>query len=235
MLIFAHRGASAIEPENTLAAFKAACMANSDGIEFDIHQVDGKLMVIHDRYLERTTSGTGRVTDHSFDQLRQLDAGNGEVIPTLDEVLAVIANQGVINIELKGIAINDLPLLFQYLDDAKDALNLPVKQLLLSSFNHKLLQEIYQQRPEFSLGALIESLPVTNAEFAQQLNANSANIVIDCVNQEFVDDAHQRGLKVYVYTVDKLCDIKKLKAIGVDGIFVNNPKQARVYLQQLLP
>lgn len=233
MLIFAHRGASAIEPENTLAAFKAACSANCNGVEFDIHQVDGKLMVIHDRYLERTTSGNGLISEYSFKQLRQLDAGNGEIIPTLDEVLTVIAAQDVINIELKGISIADIPLLFNYLDIAKTTLNLSFKQLLLSSFNHQLLQAINQQRPEFSLGALTASLPLSNAKFAEQLNATSANIILDYVSKDFVDDAHQRGLKVYVYTVDKLDDIKRLKAMGVDGIFANNPKQAKAYIQQL--
>ncbi len=232
MLIFAHRGASAIEPENTLAAFKAACLSNCDGVEFDIQHVDGKLVVFHDRYLERTTSGKGLLIEHSFEQLRKLDAGNGEIISTLDEVLAIVANQKVINIELKSIAISDLSLLFQYLDEAKTSLKINVNQLLLSSFNHQLLQVINQQRPEFSLGALTASLPLNNAEFAQQLNAHSANIVIEYVTQEFVDDAHQRGLQVYVYTVDKLNDIKRLQAMGVDGIFSNNPKQAKILLQQ---
>ena len=232
MLIFAHRGASAIEPENTLAAFKAACLSNCDGVEFDIQHVDGKLVVFHDRYIERTTSGKGLLIEHSFEQLRRLDAGNGEMIATLDEVLAIVANQKVINIELKSIAISDLSLLFQYLDDAKTSLKINVNQLLLSSFNHQLLQVINQQRPEFSLGALTASLPLNNAEFAQQLNAHSANIVIEYVTQEFVDDAHQRGLQVYVYTVDKLNDIKRLQAMGVDGIFSNNPKQAKILLQQ---
>ncbi len=232
MLIFAHRGASAIEPENTLAAFKAACLSNCDGVEFDIQHVDGKLVVFHDRYIERTTSGKGLLIEHSFEQLRKLDAGNGEIISTLDEVLAIVANQKVINIELKSIAISDLSLLFQYLDEAKTSLKINVNQLLLSSFNHQLLQVINQQRPEFSLGALTASLPLNNAEFAQQLNAHSANIVIEYVTQEFVDDAHQRGLQVYVYTVDKLNDIKRLQAMGVDGIFSNNPKQAKILLQQ---
>ncbi len=105
MLIFAHRGASAVEPENTIAAFSAACTAKSDGVEFDIHHVDGQLLVIHDRYLERTTSGNGLLHQYNFSQLRQLDAGKGEVIPTLFEVLAVVSSQGTINIELKGIEI----------------------------------------------------------------------------------------------------------------------------------
>jgi len=232
MLIFAHRGASAIEPENTLAAFSAACRANSDGVEFDIHQVDGKLIVIHDRYLERTTSGSGLLSEHSFVQLRQLDAGKGSIIPTLHEVLAVVGEQGIINIELKGIEIEHISLLFDCLDKAKNELKLDFKKVLLSSFNHHLLQAINQQRAEFALGALTASLPLSHAKFAQQLNAYSVHIVIDYISAEFVIDAHQRGLKVYVYTVDKLIDIKKMKALGVDGIFANNPAIAKQHLQK---
>ncbi len=234
MLIFAHRGASAIEPENTLLAFKSACTAISDGVEFDIHQVDGELMVIHDRYLERTTSGSGLLSEHSYSQLRQLDAGKGEMIPTLNEVLPVVINQKIINIELKGIEIEHISLLFDCLDKAKGELKLDLKQVLLSSFNHHLLQEIYQQRPEFTLGALTASLPLSHAKFAQQLNAYSVHIVIDYISEAFVIDAHQRGLKVFVYTVDKLIDIQRMKALGVDGIFANNPAIAKQYLQKKL-
>jgi glycerophosphoryl diester phosphodiesterase len=233
MLIFAHRGASAVEPENTLLAFKSACTAKSDGVEFDIHQVKGELMVIHDRYLERTTSGTGLLNEYSFVQLRQLDAGKGAVIPTLKEVLAIVINQGTINIELKGIEIADISLLFECLDNAKKTYQLDFKQILLSSFNHHLLQAINQQRPEFRLGALTASLSLDHAKFAQQLNAYSAHIVIDYVNKAFVIDAHQRGLKVFVYTVDTLIDIKKMKSLGVDGIFSNDPKQSRLHLTKL--
>lgn len=233
MLIFAHRGASAIEPENTLLAFNAACTANTVAVEFDIHHVDGKLMVIHDRHLERTTSGSGLLIEYNFAQLRQLDAGKGTVIPTLEEVLAVVVNQCVINIELKGFEIKDMSLLFDCLDNAKDVLKLNFKQIILSSFNHHLLQAIYRQRPEFSLGALTAALPLEHAKFAQKLAAYSVHILVDYVSAEFVIDAHQRGLKVYVYTVDKLTDIKKMKALDVDGIFANDPQQARLYLQQI--
>ncbi|KGJ87972.1 glycerophosphodiester phosphodiesterase [Colwellia psychrerythraea] len=233
MLIFAHRGVSAIEPENTILAFRAACTANAYGIEFDIHHVDGQLIVIHDRYLDRTTSGSGLLIEHTFAQLRQLDAGKGTIIPTLGEVLTAVANQCVINIELKGMEIEDISILFKCLDNAKKVLKLNFKNILLSSFNHHLLQAIYRQRPEFSLGALTAALPLNHAKFAQQLNAYSVHIVVDYVCAEFVLDAHQRGLKVYVYTVDKLSDIKRMKVIGVDGIFANNPKQAQLHLNQL--
>ncbi|OUR60186.1 glycerophosphodiester phosphodiesterase [Colwellia sp. 39_35_sub15_T18] len=231
MLIFAHRGASGTAPENTLRAIRAALDAKIDGIEIDIYQVDGKLFVIHDRWLQRTTSGKGQIFHHSYQYLRSLDAGNGETIPTLDEVLTLIAGKCTINIELKGVS--DIALLFSYLDDAINLSNLTVKDILLSSFNHHLLANIHQQRPEFAIGALTACHPLEYAKFAQQLNSYSIHLDVDFISQRFVEDAHKRGLKVFVYTVDELEDISAMKALGVDGIFSNFPAQAKEYLAGL--
>lgn len=231
MLIFAHRGASAIEPENTLLSIQSAIDSNVYAIEIDIFEVDGKLVVIHDRWLERTTSGSGLLTGHSFDDLRQLDAGKGQQIPTLDEVLAIIPEHYLLNIELKGI--NDIQLVLQCIDQAVLKYNINTKQLLLSSFNHHQLYAIAQQRPDLAIGALTASLPLNYAAFATALNAYSVHISIDAINKDFVMDAHQRGLKVYVYTVDRLEDIYLLNSLGVDGIFANNPKQAQLYMDNI--
>lgn len=232
MLIFAHRGASAIEPENTLKSIQSAIDVDVYGIEIDIYEVNNKLVVIHDRWLERTTSGSGLVTQHSFDSLRQLDAGNGQKIPTLDEVFAIIPSHCVLNIELKGIS--DIELLLRSIDQAVLIYGIDIKQLLLSSFNHQLLYKIARQRPELAIGALTASLPLDYAKFATVLNAYSVHISIDAISPCFVNDAHQRGLKVYVYTVDKFEDISMLEKLGVDGIFANNPKQAKVHLRHCL-
>lgn len=231
MLIFAHRGDSGIEPENTLRAIHAALMSNSDGIEVDIHQVDDKLIVIHDRWLQRTTNGIGQIKSQSFANLRLLDAGEGEKIPTLDEVLTLVDDKCLINLELKGI--ESIELLFGYLDKAFKETNLDQKQLILSSFDHHLLKKINQQRPEFAIGALTASNTLTYAQFAEELNSSSIHIDINVVNLKFIQDAHTRGLKVYVYTVDELEDIFALKRLGVDGVFSNYPSKIKDYLTRL--
>ncbi|MBU2870708.1 glycerophosphodiester phosphodiesterase family protein [Colwellia sp. E2M01] len=228
MIIFAHRGTSATEPENTLLAIQSAIDINVDGIEIDIFEVDGQLVVIHDRWLQRTTSGSGLISQYSFEKLRQLDAGKGEKIPTLDEVLAILPTNFLLNIELKGI--NNIQLLINCIDQAITQYGINSKQLLLSSFNHHQLYQISQQRPEFAIGALTASLPLEYAKFATLLNAYSVHISVNSVNQRFVQDAHQRGLKVFVYTVDEFVDIAILAKIGVDGIFANNPQQALEHL-----
>ena len=231
MLIFAHRGASGVEPENTLRAIKAALDANVDGVEIDLHEVDGKLLVIHDRWLHRTTSGTGQIYQHDYEHLRSLDAGHGETIPTLDEVFALVAGRCKINLELKGI--NNLNLLYFYIDHAIENTNLKIEDVLLSSFNHRLLYAINQQRPEFPIGALTACYPLDYAKFAEQLNAYSVHLDVNFISKHFVSDAHQRGLKVFVYTVDEFEDIKTMKALGVDGIFSNFPTRSKSHLVHL--
>lgn len=231
MLIFAHRGASGVEPENTLRAIKAALDANVDGVEIDLHEVDGKLLVIHDRWLHRTTSGTGQIYQHDYEHLRSLDAGHGETIPTLDEVFALVAGRCKINLELKGI--NNLNLLYFYIDNAIENTNLKIEDVLLSSFNHRLLYAINQQRPEFPIGALTACYPLDYAKFAEQLNAYSVHLDVNFISKHFVSDAHQRGLKVFVYTVDEFEDIKTMKALGVDGIFSNFPTRSKSHLVHL--
>lgn len=231
MLIFAHRGASGVEPENTLRAIKAALDANVDGIEIDIHEVNGELFVIHDRWLHRTTSGTGQIFHHDYEHLRSLDAGNGETIPTLDEVLTLVAGRCKMNLELKGISNKEL--LYACIDHAIRTTSFTINDILISSFNHRLLNSIHQQRPEFAIGALTGCYPLEYAKFAEQLNAYSVHLDVNFISKHFVSDAHKRGLKVFVYTVDELEDIKAMKALGVDGIFSNFPNRTKSHLAHL--
>lgn len=231
MLIFAHRGASGTEPENTLRAIKAALDADVDGIEIDIYEADNTLFVIHDRWLHRTTTGNGQISHHKTEYLRSVDAGLGEKIPTLDEVLSLVAGKCILNIELKGI--ENINLLLSYLDHALNTSTLAVENILLSSFNHHLLATIHQQRAEFAIGALTACYPLDYAKFAEQLNAYSVHLDVNFISRHFVEDAHKRGLKVFVYTVDEPDDIHAMQALGVDGIFCNFPTRAKSHVANL--
>jgi glycerophosphoryl diester phosphodiesterase len=228
MQVIAHRGASGHEPENTLRAIRRALTAGVDGIEIDLHQVEGKLVVIHDRWLQRTTSGKGQISDHKFEHLRGLDAGKGEIIPTLEEVFQLVAGKCFINIELKGV--QDLSLLFEQLIYAQQHCAFNTQQLLISSYNHRLLQVINQQQPQYPIGALTACYPLDYALFAQRLHAYSVHLDVDFISKHFVNDAHSRGLKVFVYTVDEIADIDAMKALGVDGIFSNYPTESKSHI-----
>lgn len=102
MLIYAHRGSSATAPENTLAAFRQAIADGADGVELDVRATrDGVLVVLHDRDLGRTTNGAGAVDETTLDELQRLDAGGGERVPTLDQVLALLAGRLRLDLEVK--------------------------------------------------------------------------------------------------------------------------------------
>ena len=222
ILKIGHRGAMGYEPENTLLSFKKAIDFGADAIELDVYVCKtGQLVVIHDDKVDRTTSGKGYVIEKSFDELKILDAGKRQKIPKLEEVLDLVANKIIVNIELKGAdtAKPVAEVIKKYLQEK----NWNAENFIVSSFNHIELKEFKKIMPNIKIGALIVGIPENYSEFAEKLGAYCVNLSIEFINQEFVDDAHKRNLKVFVYTVNDLDDINKMKLLGVDGIFSNFP------------
>ncbi|MAD74289.1 MAG: glycerophosphodiester phosphodiesterase [Rheinheimera sp.] len=230
MQIIAHRGASGDYPENTLLAIEQAITQGADAIEIDVFAVQGELIVIHDHHLARTTNGTGSIYQYSLAELMQLDAGRGQRIPTLWQVLELTHGKCWLNIELKGD--NTVAPLLALLTKAELQLGFDCQQLQISSFNHHLLATLKRERPDLKLGALTASLPVDYAAFASQLQAYSVNCDVSFINQAMVNDAKARGLKVFVYTVDQSDDISRLQDYGVDGIFSNFPARSKMWLNE---
>lgn len=221
MQIIAHRGASGLAPENTLKAIRLALALGAQAIEIDVQQADGELWVFHDRRLERCTNGGGVLTAQSRAYLAGLDAGEGEPIPTLWQVMEAIAGRAELHIELKGAhTASEVALLTRR---AEAELGFTPVQWVVSSFHHPELARFAALRPEIRLGALTATIPFTLAEFAAELGAWSLNCDVDFVDAALVMDAHRRGLKVLVYTVDHTADLAALVAMGVDGIFTNRP------------
>lgn len=225
MLILGHRGASKAAPENTATAFTKAFEMGADGIEFDVYQVDGASVVIHDRWLNRTTNGQGKVTEQSLSDLRALDAGNGQAIPLLSEVFSICPQRALINIEIKYAY--DIELLAEEIQTCLRDSRLAMSQVVVSSFQHSWLKALKHIMPEMTIAALSASISLSTIDDALFLNADYANIDIDVVNEAFVKQAHQAGLQVFVYTVDHPQDILQMRAWGVDGIFTNVPDVAR--------
>ncbi|GGW64539.1 glycerophosphodiester phosphodiesterase [Alishewanella tabrizica] len=228
MQIIAHRGASGEFPENTLLAFQQAIAQGADAIELDVFAVENELVVIHDARLERTTSGQGSLYAHSLAQLAQLDAGQGQSIPLLWQVLQLIQGKCWLNIELKGH--DTLTPLLSLLDRAVNELNVDLSTLLISSFNHPLLAALKQAKPSIRIGALTANLPLDYAKFASELQAEAVHCDVDFINEDMVKDAKARGLKVYVYTVDGEQAVNAMHLLGVDGIFTNYPAKSRAIL-----
>ncbi|MFT5529060.1 MAG: glycerophosphoryl diester phosphodiesterase [Alteromonadaceae bacterium] len=240
MKVIAHRGASGEYPENTLLAFSEAIKQLADGIELDIqYHYSNNFVLLHDNDLQKTTNGKGSVNDYSLGDLQQLDAGLGEFIPTLHQALELINGDCFVNIEVKTAVIDKaslLKIITLLQRDVAHAINFhdfSWHQFIVSSFNHQLLAELKTLFPKLATATLVALCPLNYAQCAQQLKAISLNPSIEIVNQQLVDDAHQRGLNVWVYTVDIKEDIKKCLSYGVDGVFTNYPKQTKHYIEQL--
>ncbi|QSX29486.1 glycerophosphodiester phosphodiesterase [Shewanella cyperi] len=227
MLIFAHRGASGYAPENTLAAMEKALELGVEAIELDIHAVEGELMVFHDRRLEGKSDGKGFIRHKTLAELSKVRV-RGEAVPSLWQVLELIRGRCLVNIELKGQG-TVAPLVPLY-HRAIAELGFTPEQLLLSSFNHPYLAQLRQQLPKARLAPLLGSLPLDLAAVAGSLGAYSIHLDVDFISRAMVDDAHRRGVKVYVYTVDDAEEIQALRQLGVDGIFANYPDRAQAAL-----
>jgi glycerophosphoryl diester phosphodiesterase len=221
-ICFAHRGASGHEPENTLLAIEKAIALGSPWIEIDVYRVEHELVVIHDERLEATTNGSGVVTRQSLAYLRTLDAGKGQQVPLLREVFELVRRRAGINVELKGAgtAAPVVKLLQSFIADH----GWHQGQILVSSFNHDELSEVRRIDPDLRLGALGYGFPPEHAKFAADLGAVSVHTSLAFVNQAFVDDAHRRGLKAFVYTVNHPDELKRMQAMGVDGVFTDYPE-----------
>lgn len=222
MIKIGHRGAMGYAPENTLKSIEKAIQLGVDMIEFDVQQCKtGELVVIHDLTVNRTTNGDGTVANLTLKELKALDAGEGESIPTLKEVLELINKKVAVNIELKGkgTAHKVGELIAFYVKEK----NWDRDQFLVSSFDHQELQLFKQGYPLNRIGVLIYHLPHDLAKIGVTLRGYSLNVSGHFLSKELVDDAHEKGLKLMVYTVNEPKDIDVCKAIGVDGIFSNYP------------
>jgi glycerophosphoryl diester phosphodiesterase len=222
MLCIGHRGAMGYEPENTLRSVRRALELGAQWIEVDVYVVQGRLMVFHDDRLERTTNGAGCIMEQSIDYLRSLDAGQGEKIPFLEEVVEAAAGRAGINVELKGPGTAE-PVARFIAERVSEGWE--YDQLLVSSFDHHELLRLKRLNPKVHLGALIVARPLDYALFAERLGAFSVNPAMEYVDQAFVDDAHKRGLKVFVFTVNNPEDITRMADLGVDGVFSNYPER----------
>ena len=221
--VFGHRGARGHAPENTLKAMAWAIEAGLAWVELDVHAVEGRLVVIHDERLERTTSGSGKLRRRGLAYIRSLDAGQGERVPFLEEVLDLIDKRLKINIELKSFGSAQLTArtIQQYV-----ALHgWQWGDFMVSSFNHAELRRFGRLVPEVPLGALLERRP-RSLGFAAALRASSINISLTAVTRAFVTKAHRQGLRVYVYTVNDRPSLALLKSWGVDGVFSDYPEIA---------
>jgi glycerophosphoryl diester phosphodiesterase len=229
-LMIGHRGASGYAPENTFAAFEAAIRKGADMIELDIQLTsDREWVVIHDLSLKRTCGLSKKVRLVPLAKIKTLDAGSwfsnlfsGETVPTLVELLAWANKRINLNIEIKGSVFNDNKEI-QTLLTAISRYKM-VKNVILSSFDWKILRKIRLLHKTIPIGVLVHREPrFLYMREAIDLKAFSVHLPRHKIKKELADQIHARNFKVYLYTVNKANEIEKYSALGADGLFSNYP------------
>lgn len=221
-LAIGHRGAKGLYPENTLGSIRTAMDLGVDMVEIDVHVCrTGEVVVIHDDRLERTTDGTGYVHARSLDYLRQLNAGRGEKVPTLREVLDLIDRRIAVNVELKGRGT--LGPVLRILQEYVREKGWVPEQFILSTFMRKKLKRLARLNSRFRIGALLAYRPWGFLSFAKNVGAYSVHLNVNLVNPRIIEQAQRLGLKVYVWTVNQESEIKQIRQFGADGIFSDYP------------
>ncbi|RYZ81603.1 MAG: glycerophosphodiester phosphodiesterase [Moraxellaceae bacterium] len=231
LMCIAHRGGPLMNdqplPENSLAAISRALDAGVDAVEIDIYQVEGELLVTHDRRLGRVVSGQGIITDLPLAYLREQTLENGESLPTLWDVLSLVVDRVILNIEIKGA--NCVPVLKQQLEAFIRDHQLSDEHYIVSSFDHQQLYQSLQLMPGVRRAALIEGIPLDYAQCCEPLKAYAFNTHLSFITEELLDDARKRGLKNWVYTVNNEDDWTQLLALGVDGVFTDKPDRLQKF------
>ncbi len=227
MLCFGHRGAMGYEPENTLRSIRRGIELGAQWIEIDVYFVCGRLVVIHDDTFERTTNGKGALAACTIDYLRSLDAGAGEAIPFLEEVIETVANRAGLNIELKGpgTGVPVAEFLSNLIGEGA------YTNYLLSSFELAELSDAQSVNPSIPLGLLAHDKGAAAVRAAFELGAVSIHPNRNIVDRELIELAHAHGLKIIPYTVNDAREIARLRSLGVDGIFCDFPD--RVFREEL--
>jgi glycerophosphoryl diester phosphodiesterase len=217
-LIYAHRGASATHPENTLHAFRHALALGVDGIELDVHATaDGIPVVIHDRDVGRTTDGAGYVDETLLVRLETFDAGDGERVPTLAAVLALVGDAAHLDIEIKGTGIERavLDVLAQY----------PAVSWAISSFAWDTLRAVRRLDPVAEIWPLAarfgDDLIAVAADFASPAVALSTG----AYTAETAAKLHDAGLRAMVWTVNDPREARRVADLGAFALCTDDPQR----------
>ena len=229
-LLGGHRGNPAEHPENTLRSFRSAISAGCDLIECDVHlSSDGRLVVIHDHTLDRTTNGTGLVRDLTAAELRKLDAGQGERIPLLQEVIELAIGKVGLVIEIKQIPI-------QYPGLEEKLLNMlrqlgAVSECAVVSFHHPSIHELRTLEPNLQLGILEGARPMHPARLMREAGADVYSPHWGAIDPHLVKEIHHAGGAVAVWPVDDAAGVAWCKLCQPDALFSNRPVEVGAALR----
>ncbi|ALV46315.1 hypothetical protein MB46_13325 [Arthrobacter alpinus] len=237
MHIYAHRGVSAHLPENTLAAFSRAIDLGVTGIELDVHlSADEIPVVIHDDTADRTTNGTGSITEFTARQLGLLDAGSGQYVPTLAQVLNLAAGKVRVNIEIKDAAaigpvaevVDSIPGLDWFASSADwDALAELGRKVAGTKVYPLCIGKVEKLRaflPDDATGEEFAGRGLVDAiSFALNNGGEGVSIWEGGLDADDIQNIHDAGLKAWVWTVNDPERARELLDMGADGICTDDP------------
>ena len=216
MLIYAHRGSSGREPENTLRAFAAAIADGADGVELDLHATaDGIPVVIHDRNIARTTNGQGYVDTLTLADLRAFDAGLDERVPTFAEVLDLLAGRVYLDIEIKQAEIHDAVL--------TELANHPTAHVAISSFDWNILRAVRQSSPDVELWPLTMTASSEALATAAELNSPAIALFAGAVTADVALTLDAADLDLMVWTVNDVAQARLARTLGAAAICTDVP------------
>jgi glycerophosphoryl diester phosphodiesterase len=224
MLVISHAACGGHAPENTLAGVRKAIELGCDGIEVDVQaSADGAPVLMHDLTVDRTTNGSGAVAQLKYDDLRALDAGGGEPVPSLAAVLEVTKGRVLLVCEIKQPGIEHLVARVVHETEALD-------DVMAWSFFPQAIEGMRRAEPRIPCGLLVsqQSLPdwPEMRRLAVRLGAQAVSVFHPGVTEALVRDCRRSGLALYTWTPDSPQEIARLAALGVDGICTNYPERA---------
>lgn len=218
--VIAHRGAGG--PENTLAAFRRAKQLGADWFECDVRLcASGELVVIHDRTVDRTTSGTGRVDELPLHALLRLDAGGSQRIPTLQQALALTTSRFGAYIEAK-VQGNAQALAHAVVAQARG-------RVVVQSFDREFCRLARELSPRLRIELLLSTRPKGGwqhaLDFAVSHSLHGVNLSLRAASRGLVQNIHAAGLRCTVYTVNEAAAMRRLARWGADALITDKPEQ----------
>ena len=225
-LVVAHRGASSLAPENTLASVRKAIELGADYCEIDVQLTkDGEVVLLHDSYLKRTAGIAGTLSEYTLDELRQFEVGSwfgpnfdGEPIPTLTQVIRTVKGKMLLNIEIK-VSREETDIVSKVVDIIHS--EGITKKCIVTSFGRSEVEKVKELDPLIKTG-FIFSQKYPPDVFEGNWEALSCNYRV--VDADFVAKARENKKKIYVWTVDEKEEMKRLMELQVDGIITNRPQ-----------
>jgi glycerophosphoryl diester phosphodiesterase len=222
VLRIGHRGAAGYAPENTIQSFEAAVCFGADMTELDVHICgSGELVVIHDESVDRTTDSSGFVRDMTLGELKSLDAGRGEKIPTLKEVFSVLRNRISVNVELKGPGTAEP--VQKFVDGLIRSGEWSREKILLTSFDWGMLRSLRAISTDARIGLLVYKNLDESMKVAKEVGAYSVNPYHKSIDYKFINRSRELNLRVYPWTVNEREDIQRVIDFGVDGVISDYP------------